>query len=207
MCNECGCPVSPTDIKCHICLQWFHKNCPNFHQQSCNNATENNSYWCCMNCAKLFPFHAISDEELSSILSGVDANKRLLGNNISRSNLFDSYEYNFCDFENYIDPDNNFYDYIYIYVNCRYHDDNEFKQKYKTSRGFSIIHFNCRSLSSHIYRIKEYLQCLSFNFYVIALSETWLNLYDNLDVLDLVGYDLCSKTIQDKRGGDVAMYI
>ena len=51
------------------------------------------------------------------------------------------------------------------------------------------------------------VQCLSFNFDVIALSETWLNLYDNLDVLNLVGYDLCSKTRQNKRGGGVAMYI
>ena len=51
------------------------------------------------------------------------------------------------------------------------------------------------------------LQCLSFNFDVIDLSETWLNLYDGLDVLNLVGYDLCSKTRQSKRGGGVAMYI
>ena len=46
-----------------------------------------------------------------------------------------------------------------------------------------------------------------FNFDVIALSETLLNLYDNLDVLNLVGYELCSKTTQNKRGGGVAMYI
>ena len=29
---------------------------------------------------------------------------------------------------------------IHIFVNCRYYNDNEFKQKYKTSTGFSIIH-------------------------------------------------------------------
>ena len=96
---------------------------------------------------------------------------------------------------------------MYIYVNCRYYNDNEFKQKYKTSKGFSIIHFNCRSLLCNIHKIKEYLQCLSFNFDVIVLSETWLNLYDNSDVLNLVGYDLCSKTRQNKIGGGVAMYI
>ena len=168
LCNECCCPVSFTDIKCHICLQWFHKSCANLYQLSCNNAAENNSYWSCMNCVKLFPFHAISDKEFSSILSGADANKRLLGNNISKFNLFGSYEYKFCDIENCIDPDNNFYN--DIYVNCRYHNDNEFKQKYKTSKGFSVIHLNCRSLLYNIYKIKEYLQCLSFNFDVIALS-------------------------------------
>ena len=111
--NECCCPVSFTDIKCHICLQWFHKNFAKLYQQSCNNATKNNRYWSCMNCVKLFPFHAISVEEFSSILSGADANKRLLGNNFSKPNLFGSYEYNFGDFENYIDPDNNF---IMIYM-------------------------------------------------------------------------------------------
>ena len=51
-----------------------------------------------MNCVKLFPFHAISDEEFSSILSGADANKRLLGKNISKFNLFGNYEYKFGDF-------------------------------------------------------------------------------------------------------------
>ena len=44
-----------------------------------------------MNCVKLFPFHAISDEEFSSILSGADANKRLHENNISKFNLFGSH--------------------------------------------------------------------------------------------------------------------
>ena len=42
----------------------------------------------------------------------------------------------------------------------------------------------CHNTSIHIF-LK-----LSLNFDVIALSETWLNLYDNLDVLNLVGYDL-----------------
>ena len=46
-----------------------------------------------------------------------------------------------------------------------------------------------------------------FNFDVIALIETWLNLYDGLDVLYLVGNNLCSKTRHIKRGGGVAMYI
>ena len=40
-----------------------------------------------MNCVQLFSSHAISDEEFSSILSGVDANKSLLGNNISKFKL------------------------------------------------------------------------------------------------------------------------
>ena len=165
LCNECCCPVSLTDIKCHICIQWFHRNCANLYQQGFNNAAENNSYWCCMSCVQLFIFHVISDEEFSCILSGVDVSKRLLGNN-SKFNFFGSYEYKFCDFENYIDPDNKFYD--DIYVNCRYYDDNEFEQRYKTSKGFSIIHLNCRSLHSDIYKIKEYLQSLCFNFDVIA---------------------------------------
>ena len=128
LCNVCCCPVSVTDTKCHICLQWFHINCVNLYQQSCNNATEYNSYWNCMNCVRLFPFHAISDEEFPSILSGADANKRLLGNSISKFNPFGSNEYKFCDIEIYIDLDNNFCN--DIYVNCRYYYDNVFKHKY-----------------------------------------------------------------------------
>ena len=87
-----------------------------------------------MNCVRLFPFHAISVEEFSSIFSGADANKRLLGNNIGKFSLFCSYEYKFGDFENYVDPDNNFYN--DIYVNCGYYYDNEFKKNIKQVKTF-----------------------------------------------------------------------
>ena len=96
---------------------------------------------------------------------------------------------------------------IYIYINCRHFNDNELEQIYKTSKGFSIIHFNCRSLLSNIYKIKHYTQYLCFIFDVVALSVTWLTLYDNLDLFNKVGYDLCSKIMQNKRGGGVAMYV
>ena len=47
----------------------------------------------------------------------------LLVNSISKCKLFGSYEYMFRNFENYIDPDNNFYN--DTYVNCRYNNDKE----------------------------------------------------------------------------------
>ena len=184
-----------------MCLQWIHKNCANFYQNSSNNATENNSYWCCMNCVQLFPLHAISDEEFSSILLDVDASKSLLGNCISKFKLFSTYLYKFCNFENYVNRDNfyNYIKYIIIYINYWYIW--QVQKKSKTSKGFSTIHFNFTSLLSNINKIIDYLQ------YLNLMLATWLNLYYNLDVLNLVGYDLCSKTIQSKRGGGVAMYI
>ena len=142
---------------------------------------EKNSYWCCMNCVQQFSFHTISDEEFSSILSGVDANKSLLRNCISKSKLLSSYEYKYSDFENYIDPGNNLHNDIYVYINSRYYNYNKFKPKYKTSKSFSSIHFNCRNLLPNIYKIlfisiiykifiliKEQLHCLSLNFDAIA---------------------------------------
>ena len=92
------------------------------------------SYWCCTNCVQLFPFHALSDEELSIIHSGVDANNGLLGNNISKFELFGCYENKFCNIENYIDTDINFYN--NIYVNGRYYYFNELKIKAKQVRAF-----------------------------------------------------------------------
>ena len=60
-----------------------------------------------MNSIQLFSFHAISDEEFSSVLSGINANKNLLENCSSKFKLLSSYEYKFNDFENYVDLDNN----------------------------------------------------------------------------------------------------
>ena len=64
-----------------------------------------------------------------------------------------------------------------------------------------MVYFDHRSILSNINEIKDYLQRLSFKFDVIVLSETWVNSYDNSD---LVGYDLCSKTRKDEG---VTMYI
>ena len=85
---------------------------------------------------------------------------------------------------------------------------NNLKDKFRSpeGKGFSIIHFNCRSLSSNYSKLKDSILGFELEFDVIALSETWLN-DNNNTMFDMVGYNnfTCSRT--DKSGGGVALYI
>ena len=69
-------------------------------------------------------------------------------------------------FENNIDPETNFYnDYK---LNSEYYSENQFNNL--NLQGFSIIHFNSRSLYTNFAQIKDYLKSLKHTFQVIAIS-------------------------------------
>lgn len=72
--------------------------------------------------------------------------------------------------------------------------------------GFSIIHFNSRSLYTKFGQIKDYLKSLKHTFQVIAISETWLTNEKGADFV-LEGYDIFSVNQIDKKGGGVAFFV
>lgn len=55
---------------------------------------------------------------------------------------------------------------------CEYYTEEDFKVG---MRGFSLIHFNSRSLYSNFSKIKDYLYTFEEKFSVIAFSETWIS--------------------------------
>ena len=90
-----------------------------------------------------------------------------------------------------------------------YYTEEQFKNKYRSSDGFkdfSLIHFNCRSLSSNFSKLKDSVLGLELKFDVIALSETWLKDNDNT-MFEMEGYNNCVCSRTDKSGGGVALYI
>lgn len=84
---------------------------------------------------------------------------------------FDFKDHKLYELENDIDPEIHFYQNIDL--NCEYYSEDKFNSEVKID-GFSVIHFNSRSLYSNFSKIKKYLQQFKKRFSVIAISETWL---------------------------------
>lgn len=73
---------------------------------------------------------------------------------------------------------------------------------------FYISHLNVRSLAPHFTNIVDLLN--SHNFYILALSETWLRPQDDSSCFFLPGYTLIRSDRDSEvssRVGDVALYI
>lgn len=77
------------------------------------------------------------------------------------------------DFDQYIDPDQNFYN--NIQTSCQYFSTEEAKSCFNKIGNFSLIYFNCRSMKANFDKIEDFLSELNYSFDVIALTETWLS--------------------------------
>ena len=94
-----------------------------------------------------------------------------------------NFDYDFhCNAE--IDPDSNFNN--NISNDCQYYSDHQFFN-FHCYMVFSIIHFNCRSISANFTYLEKFVTDLDFKLDVVALSETWLNGYENLNLFQLNG--------------------
>ena len=100
---------------------------------------------------------------------------------------FNYSEFSSSDFQQDIDPENNFYNEINL--NCKYFTENHLNHTITNKNGLSIIHFNCRSLNANFKRIEECLINNGHSFDFIACSETWLN--PNSPIPELEGYNCC----------------
>ena len=116
---------------------------------------------------------------------------------------FDFHDHKCYELENDIDPEIHFYQ--NFNVDREYYSEEKFNANVKME-GFSVIHFNSRSLHSNFAKIKDYLNQLQQRFTVIAISETWLR--DSKELLDgLEGYEMFWQNRIDKRGGGVALFV
>ena len=114
---------------------------------------------------------------------------------------FDFQDHKPYDLENNIDPEIHFYQNIDL--NCDYYSEDRFNAEVNME-GFSVIHFNSRSLYSNFSKIKHYLQQFKNRFSVIAISETWLrNDNEFQGVLD--GYEMFWQNRVNKMEGGVAL--
>ena len=100
--------------------------------------------------------------------------------------------------------DNNFYENVKI--DYQYYTADKLNVTINYENGFSIVHFNCRSLPQNIERVKESLIEFKNNFDIVALPDTWLN-ENNKDDYVINDYEACHIVRQNRKGGGVAIYI
>ena len=169
-------------------------------------ATENDT----LNDMFVVPFDSLNNDDFLHVNSPVGMN----------DSLYEIYEkcttFNFCsfkysdhdagDFDNNIDPDNNLYN--DIETKCNYYTDNQFDTNMQDIGllGLSIIHFNARSLNANFVKMYDYLNGLSLNFDIIAISETWIQ-SDSITEFQINGYELFSVRRKTKGGGGVVLYV
>ena len=85
------------------------------------------------------------------------------------------------------------------------HDyDNTVSNIQNFDKSLSIIHFNCRSLKRNFDNFISTLSSFSEPFSIIALSETWLN---NKESLNLNGYVFVGQGRENRRGGGTGFFI
>ena len=68
-----------------------------------------------------------------------------------------------------------------------------------------LEHLNVRSLRNKFDALLNYLQMLTHNFSIIALTETWLNDMDD-DNFKIHGYNLTKVNRQTKGGGGICIF-
>ena len=74
--------------------------------------------------------------------------------------------------------------------------------------NFSILHLNIRSLNANMDNFREFLGSLNGNFSVIVLTESWCDEIANENsLLSLDNYYSVHQTTDNKKGGDICIYI
>ncbi len=195
--------------KCHNCC---HLKCANvvISDQMVNNVIDD---WFCPICIQQnLPFSNTDDEDLEILFSGLTEESFRIYKTCKRMNFetITKLNSNKFNFDKDINPDSNFYD-CNIDTTCKYYSDEELNITLKDSSakyGFSIIHFNCRSLVAHFTDIQNFLKNIIVKFDVIALSETWI-IPDQHDLSDFnyEGYTMYTTSRTVKHGGGVALYV
>ena len=210
-CHKCDNKLYSSEVLTYIfCKNPVHKKCCGLSNIEYRNFSNDNT-WVCRKCIDdTFPFSKLDDYELHYELAQVDLNETLfeLHEETTHFNFkpFSFTEYNEFSQEAELDPENNLFNNIDI--DCEYFTDEQFRGNYKgNSRGLSIIHFNCRSMSANFDKIEDYLHDLEYKFDIIAISETWLSDNDDHDEWTMSGYSSYFSSRIGKRGGGVAIFV
>ena len=118
--------------------------------------------------------------------------------------LFKSAEFKYSEFSKDIDPDN--YVYSNLISNLNYVTQEQLEVSVSSCMGFSMIHFNARSLKKNFDKIEKFILYCKIKFDVIAVSENWLT-QNETDQFKLRGYEVTHLVRKNKGGGGVSVYV
>lgn len=208
-CGICKKEVISDAIECTICRKWIHRICGKLTKRKLEQLGKEEGDWYCELCKHVFPFQNIDDDEFTYINDRFDVNYEAYELYSSLKALkYEAFSYTSftgCDYENGIDPENNFL--TDICANCDYYTDKEFNIKFTNNDDLSILNVNCRSLKSNFQFLKEFIGSLEKHLDIITVTETWLTENENLNEYVLNDYNFVYKNRKNKRGGGVGIFI
>ena len=205
-------------IQCSVCHLFSHIQClPQISTADPIYIDRNTNDWICTICIEdALPFNNLIDDDefLASIApdrlqTHQHSIKEL--NQLTVYNPFELCDDKLTDPLQDIDPDTQFYKLIpNLHNNSDYYFETSFKTKCASlgisSKNFSCVHFNARSLPKHFTEIESYLCCLDIDFSVIGISETWLKPH-TADLYDIQGYSHASHFREMQPGGGVSLFV
>ena len=208
-CTVCKKEVKNDAIQCDLCSLWSHRTCAKLSKRELIKLSDPTYYYNCPLCFNIFPNSDVGEDEFQFLNTNINMSEDVYNiynrcKNISLDFNNDT-EYKINNWEDKIDPDLNFYNEIDL--DCNYVTDSQFNVQIKNNVDFSIIHFNARSLKANFENVKTYLNSLSKEFHIIAISESWFD--ENINELDykLDRYNMVFTSRSDKRGGGVVLYV
>ena len=109
------------------------------------------------------------------------------------------------------DPDIHYYNLVCNNLaSCDYYLEDAFNEKCNkmsfTSKCFSMIHFNIRSIPKNLQAFEIFMINLCIEFTIMAFSETWLTCCNNI-LYNIDGYNVESSYRTMRRGGGVSLFI
>lgn len=217
-CYLCKKKISNTAVNkiCCACLNNCHALCLPYITKYDSFYTAPSTDWLCSHCIQdNLPFNHFNDDDLfMDVVSEMwsttsSANLREIDEKIF--NPFDINSENTSNPLTDADPDVNFFGHIgSCPVNSEYYLEDTFNSKCQqlglTSKNFSMVHINIRSIQRHLCEYELYLESLHIDFSLIGVTETWFSV-TNHDLYAMNGYSLVENHRKSRRGGGVAFYI
>ena len=207
-------------IHCNCCHRNVHRNCTPFSGDEFT-AVQTGALWYCRICNEnIFPFNNIDDDH-EFFLAITNNNKIPLDNNhqnnYSESKIFDPFEINenddsIIEYQGELDPDKHYFNQLahHLSRSSNYYSEDSFskliRQKGISSKDFSIIHTNIRSVPANLSSFLSYMSNFKLCFSVIGFSETWLS-PSLFDTYGISGYRHVGLTRVMGREGGVSLYI
>lgn len=219
MADKCKrCPKHVNDncraIECDVCLQWFHLKCTVLSTKEYNHLSRTNDFWMCLDCHNdTFPFNSLNHSELIelSFNSNTDCfcSNKIIYNKLNSLPCFD--------IMSLIDKNSNLSNIdvdqqLPVVSNFNYYSTHDFHSNEEinslgTTKSFSALHHNIRSLEANFDPFCHLLNDLNLTFSVLGLTETKISINKYpLRNIDIPGYQFLSQPTISAAGG-VGFYI
>ena len=129
--------------------------------------------------------------------------------------IYNPYDSNRSDFHacSDFDPDLKFYNEQNLYAGylCKYVLEGQFNENLLSlncpnSNVLSLIHANLRSIRANLVEFENYLQLLHIEFWIIGVTETWLN-ESSRGLYGMNNYEFVENHRTDETGGGVGLFV